>query len=322
MKAVVVHEFGEPEVLRYEDAPDPKPGVGEVLVRVRGAGVNFADHLMRRGAYRGQQPPLIPGLELAGEVVMVGGGVSELQVGQSVFGWGRETYAELAAVPANRLLLLPDGLSFEDGAAVPTVFGTAWQCLASLAKVRPGERVLVHAAGSGVGTAAIQVARALGAYVLATAGDDWKLERARELGAEATINYRAVPDLAAEVARLTDGQGVQVVLEGVGRATFPASVQSLAPLGRMVIYGSPSGARVELDTRQAIFKNLTLYGLAITSEPRTQQTVDDFRSGVLPLLRQGLIKPTIHRVLPLARAAEAHRILLDRSQFGKLVLVP
>jgi NADPH2:quinone reductase len=321
MKAIVVREFGEPEFLRYEDAPDPKIGAGEVLVRVRAVGVNFADHLMRRGAYRGQEPPLIPGLELAGEVAMVGPSVNDLTVGQRVFGWARDTYAELAAVPAAKVLPIPERLSFEQAAGVPTVFGTAWACLSSLAKLQPGERVLVHAAGSGVGSAAIQVAKALGGWVVTTAGDEWKLERARQLGADATINYKAVGDgLATEVSRLTDGRGVDVVLEGVGRATFATSVQALAPMGRMVIYGSPSGARVELDTRLAIFKNLTIYGLAITTEPRTQQTIDDFRAGALPLFEQQRLSPVIHRVLPLQQAAEAHRMLLERSQFGKLVL--
>ncbi len=181
--------------------------------------------------------------------------------------------------------------------------------------------MLVHAAGSGVGTAAIQVAKALGAWVVTTAGDDWKLDRARELGADETINYKTAGQaLPAEVARLTNGEGVQIVLEGVGRATFAASMQVLSPMGRMVIYGSLSGARVELDTRLAIFKNLTIYGLAITTEPRTQETIDDFRTGALPLFEQQRLSPVIHRVLPLSQAAEAHRFLLERGQFGKLVL--
>jgi NADPH2:quinone reductase len=322
MKAIVVPEFGDPEVMREQEWADPRPGVGEVVVRVRAAGVNFADHLMRRGAYRGQQPPLIPGLELAGEVVMVGPDVEGLEVGQRVFGWGHDTYAELAAVPATKLLPIPEHLSFEEAAAVPVVFGTAWMCLGPLARTQPGEWVLVHAAGSGVGTAAIQIAKALGAYVVATAGADWKLERARELGAEATVNYTTTEDLAGEIERATDGHGVDVVLEGVGRATFAASTKAAAPMGRIVIYGAPSGARVELDTRHAIFKNLTIYGLAITNEPRAQTTADEFRGGGLALLQQRRISPVIHRVLPLGEAAEAHRIMLSRDLFGKLVLVP
>jgi len=323
VKAVVVHEFGEPEVMRYEDVPDPVPRQGEVLVRVRAVGVNFADHLMRRGAYHNKQAPLIPGMELAGEVVALDQDVSGLDVGQRVFGWtSTGSYLELAAVPAAKLMPIPGHLSFDEAAAIPTVFGTAWMCLSVLARVQPGERVLVHAAGSGVGTAAIQVAKELGAWVLATAGSDWKLDRARELGADATINYQATEDLAAEIGRATDGGGVHVVLEGVGRATFGASVQALVPMGRMVIYGSPSGARVELDTRHAIFKNLTLYGLAITQEPRTAQTISEFRAGCLPLFEERRLRPIIDRILPLDQAAEAHRVLLDRDQFGKLVLRP
>ena len=252
----------------------------------------------------------------------LGPGVDDLQLGQRVFGWSRDSYAEQVAVPAWKLMPIPDWLSFEEAAAIPTVYATAWASLVSLGKLQPGERVLIHAAGSGVGTAAIQLARALGGWVLATAGSDWKLERARELGADAGVNYSTVPDLAAEIARLTDGQGVQLVLEGVGRTTFAASVQALAPFGRLVIYGSPSGARVELDTRQAIFKNLSLYGLAITTEPRTGQTITEFKRDGLPVLDRHRLRPVLHQVLPLSRAAEAHHTLLNRTQFGKLVLTP
>lgn len=322
MKAVVARELGGPEVLRYEDLPDPIPGPGEVLVRVRAVGVNFADHLMRRGAYRGEPPPLIPGLEFAGEVAELGAGVDTFAVGQRVFGWSRNTYAELVSVPVDRLLPIPEYLSLEEAAAVPLVYATAWQALAELARVQPGEHVLVHAAGSGVGMAALQLAKALGAWVLATAGEDWKLERARQLGADATLNYRLCADLAVAIMSATEGRGVDVVLEGVGRATFGASLQALAPTGRMVIYGSPSGARVELDTRLAIFKNLTLYGLGVTAEPRFAQTVASFQRGALPLMTARQIRPIVHQVLPLAEAATAHRILIERRHFGKLVLKP
>ena len=163
MKAIVVPEFGGPEVMQYTDVPDPVPAPGEIVVRVRGVGVNFGDHLMRRGAYHGEQPPLIPGLEVAGEVALVAPDLQSLRVGQRVFGWAHHTYAELVAVPAARLLPIPECLSFEEAAAVPTVFGTAWMSLCTLARLQPGERVLIHAAGSGVGSAAILVAKALGA---------------------------------------------------------------------------------------------------------------------------------------------------------------
>jgi NADPH:quinone reductase-like Zn-dependent oxidoreductase len=259
-------------------------------------------------------------MEMAGEVVEVGPGVAEFKVGDRVFGWSRDTYAELVAVPARKLMRMPDHLSFEEAACVPTVYGTAWAALVSLAKLQAGERVLIHAAGSGVGSAAVQIAKALGGWIVASAGSDWKLERAREQGANATVNYSTTDDLAGAIRDATGGEGVDIVLEGVGRTTFGASMQVLKRTGRMVIYGSPSGARVELDTRLIIFKNITIYGLAITQEPRTQQTVDEFREGGLPLLERRLLHPIIHRVFPIQEAGQAHDMMLDREQYGKLVL--
>ena len=157
-------------------------------------------------------------------------------------------------------------------------------------------------------------------WIVASAGSDWKLERAREQGASATVNYSTTEDLAGAIRDATGGEGVDVVLEGVGRTTFGASMQVLKRTGRMVVYGSPSGARVELDTRLVIFKNITIYGLAITQEPRTQQTVDDFREGGLPLLERRLLQPIIHRVFPFQEAVQAHHMMMDRGQYGKLVL--
>ncbi|MBI4492863.1 MAG: NAD(P)H-quinone oxidoreductase [Chloroflexi bacterium] len=319
MKAIRIHQFGGPEALCYEEAPEPQPGEGEVLIRVKAVGVNFADLLMRMGAYPSRDLPLVPGLEAAGVVETLGPGVSGLQPGQRVMAWTRRSYAELVAAPAWGVRPAPANLSFEQAAAIPLAFGTSWHALVTLARVQPGERVLVHAAGSGVGSAAIQLARQLGAWVVATAGQDWKLERARQLGADATINY-STQDVAAEVRRLTEGEGVHVALEGVGKATFPASVRSLGMEGRLVIYGSPSGARVELDTREAIFRNLTLYGMAVTTSPRFPESVEAFARQALPWFEQGLLAPVVDRVYPLADAAQAHQRVLERAQFGKLVL--
>jgi NADPH2:quinone reductase len=320
MRAIVVHEFGGPEVMRVEDWPRPSVGAGEVLVRVRAVGVNFADHLQQRGAYRGQQPPLVPGMELAGEVASIGPAVEGLSLGERVCGWSHGTYAEYAAVRADRLMAVPDFLSDEQAACLPIVFGTAWTALIRLARLQAGERVLVHAAGSGVGSAAIQIAHQRGAWVLATAGAEWKLARARDLGADATIDYAQTDNLTEEIQRQTGGEGVDVVLEGVGRATFSASLAALRDGGRMVVYGSPSGARVELDTRLAIFRNLSIYGFSITGDDRVRQSIVDLRAEALPLLRDGRLRVVIDRVYPLAQATEAHQRLLDRAQFGKLVL--
>lgn len=320
MKAIVIHESGGPEVLRCEDLPEPAPpGEGEVLIRVHAAGVNFADHLMRIGAYGPAQRPTVPGLEAAGVVEAVGPGVSAFAPGQRVMARTDRTHAELALAATWAVLPIPSNLSFEEAAAIPVAFGTAWLALVTTAQVRPGERALVHAAGSGVGSAAIQLAKQLGCWVVATAGQSWKLERARELGADAVVNY-ATQDVAAEVRALTQGRGVDVVLEGVGKATFPASVASLADGGRLVVYGAPSGPRVELDTRLAIGRNLTILGMSIISSPRFPETFQAFGRQALPSFESSRLQPIIDRVYPLEQAPEAHRRLMDRAQFGKLVL--
>ena len=320
MKAIRIHEHGGPEMLRYEDAPDAQPGPGEVLLRIKAVGLNFADYLMRLGAYPNAGPlPLIPGLESAGVVEALGEGVDDLQVGQRVLSWGRRSYAELGIAPAWAVRPAPEGLSFEELAAIPVAYGTSWHALVRCAQVQAGERVLVHAAGSGVGSAALQLAKALGAWVVVTAGQDWKLERARELGADAIINY-STQDVAEEVQRATDGQGVQVVLEGVGKATFPASVKSLADEGRLVIYGAPSGPRVELDTRPAIFRNLTLYGMSVTTSRHFADSVDAFSRIALAWFEERRLKSVVDRVFPLAEAGAAMQHMVDRAQFGKVIL--
>jgi NADPH:quinone reductase-like Zn-dependent oxidoreductase len=319
MKAIRIHEKGGPEVMRFEDAADPEVGVGDVLIRVRAVGVNFADHLMRIGAYPAGDPPIIPGLEAAGVVERVGADVNGVAPGQPVMAWARRSYAELVVAPAWAVCAAPAHLSFEEVAAIPVAFGTAWHALVSCAALQAGEWVLAHAAGSGVGSAAIQLARQLGARVIATAGQDWKLERARELGAEAVVNY-TTEDVANEVRRTTDRAGVDVGLEGVGRATFSASVKSLAPGGRLVIYGAPSGPRVELDTREAISRNLTLFGMSITTSPHFRQTIQAFASEALPWFESGALRPVIDRVYPIEHAGDAHQRMMDREQFGKLIL--
>jgi NADPH:quinone reductase-like Zn-dependent oxidoreductase len=249
----------------------------------------------------------------------LGEGVEGLTVGQSVIAWARRTYAQLVVAPAWAVRPAPDGLPFDQAAAIPVAFGTAWHALVSLARVQPGERVLVHAVGSGVGSAALLLAKQLGAWVVVTAGQEWKLERARTMGADAVINYDT-QDVTEEISRHTESQGVHIVLEGIGRATFPASVKSLARGGRLVIYGAPSGPRVELDTRLAIARNLTLYGMSITTSPLFPATIDRFARDGLRRLATGQINPVVDSVIPLRDAAQAHQRMMDRAQFGKIVL--
>jgi NADPH:quinone reductase-like Zn-dependent oxidoreductase len=342
MKAVRFHEYGDASVLRYEDAPEPVIGPGEALVRVRAAAVNHVDIDMRDGSSR--LPISLPhtlGFEVAGDVAELGGEASGVTVGQRVAPQyqihcrqcprcleGEHSlcqrtqmlgvqlpggYAEYVKVPAWTLLPIPDDVSYTDAAAVQTTLGTAWHALIRRASLRAGETVLVSAAGSGVGTAGIQVARRAGARVIASAGSAEKLERAAQLGAAAGVNYRE-QDLTAEVLELTQGAGVDVVLEHVGGKVFEASLKTLRPNGRMVVVGGHGGEVVPLDLIVLFRNQWSVIGCQRQTEAELRQVFD--------LVSSRDLRPTIHTVLPLGEAAEAHRILEHREQFGKVILTP
>jgi NADPH2:quinone reductase len=318
MKAMYVHQAGFPGELSFEDAPEPSLRDGAVLIRVAAVGVNYGDYLLRLGAYLARaEYPAIPGMEAAGVIEAVGPGVTGLEPGMRVLAWVQRGYAELVVTSAKNVLPIPQGLPFEQAAAIPVAFGTAWHALVTLARVQPGERVLVHAAGSGVGSASHPQAKQRGAGGLATPGQPWKLDRARELGADAVATYDAV---ATDIKSLTDGRGVDVVLEGVGKTTFAASVRSMAEGGRLVTYGSPSGPRVELDTLEAIRRNLSLYGMWLGTTAQFPATMESFKTQALPWFEQGRITPVVDTVYPLRAAAAAHQRMVDRDQFGKLIL--
>ncbi len=342
MRAVRVRRHGGLDALVWEDMPDPVPGPTEVLVRVRACGVNHLDLWVRRGVPGHEFPlPLIPGCDIAGEVSGMGEAVAGVEIGSKVlvapgFGCGRcepcslgndhlcrhygimgETrdggYAPWVVVPARLLLDLPEGLSFEEGAAFPLAFLTAWHMLVVRAEVQPGERVLVQAAGSGVGSAAVQIACLLGARVIATAGTDAKLERAAELGAEDTINYNEA-DFPEEVSRLTNKRGVDVVVEHVGQATWDGSVRCLAKGGRLVTCGATTGPVGDLHLPRLFFKSLSILGSTMGSRGELHRIVQ--------LMEQRKLHPVVDRVLDLEEVREAHRILEDREAFGKIVLRP
>jgi len=343
LKAIVMHERGGPEVLRYEDFPAPQPGPGEVLIRVRACALNHLDVFTRRGE-QGRRVPLphILGIESAGEVVALGEDVNDLGVGDRVVSgpgiWcrrcefcrtGQENmcverrivgvdvhggYAEYIKLPAYALGLLPDGVTFEEGAATLIAFGTAWHMLMDRATLKSGETLLVLAGGSGVGMAAIQVGKHLGARVIATASTDDKLARARELGADETINYVRQPRFARVVRKLTEGRGVDVVFEHVGADTWKDSIAALAIGGRLVTCGSTTGRWGQTDLWSLFAKQATLLG-------SFSSTQDNFLT-VLRLVGEGKLSPVIDSVLPLADAAEAHRRLEARQVFGKIILRP
>lgn len=342
MKAVRFHEYGAADVLRYEDVPEPEPRPGEALIRVRACAVNHVDIDMRSGISR--LPLALPhtlGFEITGEVAAVGDGVTEVAVGDRVSPlfqihcreceWCRRGehmhceriemlgvqrpggYAEYALAPAWALIKLPDSLSYERAAAIQTTFGTVWHALVSRVALAEGQWVLVNAAGSGVGTAGIQVARMLGGRVLASAGSDEKLERARELGAEAVVNYRT-EDLATRVRELTDGRGVDVVMESVGGDVMAGSIASLAKNGKVVTVGAHAGEVVPVDMILLFRNQWSVVG-------SVRATADEIRH-VVNLVAEGKLDPVIHDALPLEQAREAHRLMEERRQFGKVILVP
>ena len=324
MKAVRYHECGGPEVLRWEEVAEPGVGAQDVLIKVEAAGVNFADIMRRSGEYHFKTEfPAPLGTEAAGVVVRAGNDVTALRIGDRVF--CRSTVAgcqaELVAVPASEVLRMPPALSFVDAAAIPVIFLTAYHLLKTLAPLRPGESVLIHAAASGVGTAAVQLAKAWGARVFATASTDDKLALAKTLGADECINYQQ-QDFVQEVMKRTAEAGVDRVLECVGGEVLVKSVTALAPGGRLMIYGRASGSLPMLAPDAIFAKNLHVIGLNIGGAPWTQPVHRAALEECLAMVAVGRARPVISSVLPMARVAEAHHLLANRQTMGKVVLTP
>ena len=326
MKAIVITRPGPPDSLALRELPDPVPGPGELLVRVRATAVNRADLLQRRGLYPAPpgSPAEIPGLEFAGEVL--GGDPAEtgLAPGDRVMGiLGGGGYAERVAVPAGQCLPVPPALSFADAAAIPEAFLTAFDALVLQAGLAPGEVVLVSAAASGVGTAAAQVAREVGAVAIGTLRTGAKRPRVErlDLGFKALLDA-AAPDLAAQVAAASGGRGVDVVLDLVGAASWPLALDALAPRGRIVAVGTMSGTLVELDLGALMRRRATLIGTVLRSRPAAEKVAltRAFAERMLPALAAGRLRPVVDRVLPLAEAAAAHVLLERNDTLGKVVL--
>jgi NADPH:quinone reductase-like Zn-dependent oxidoreductase len=316
MKAIRIHEDGGPEVLRYEDAPDPEPGPGEVLVRLRAASLNHLDLWIRKGRPSVPKPRILgadgAGIrEDTGEQVVINPG---LEHGEQITVIGEHmdgTHAELVAVPEANLYPLPDGLSFEEAAAFPLVFETAYRLLVTKARLGENEWVLLWGIGSGVGTAGLAIAKALGARALVTSSSDEKLTRSRELGADATVNHGS-GDVLATVKDATGGAGVDVVLEHVGEATWQTSLQAARAGGRIAVCGATTGPNPPAALHRIWWKQLTIYG-------STMGTKEDFE-GAYELVQSGRAKPVIDSVLPLEQARAAHERMEAGEQFGKIVL--
>ena len=340
MKAIRFHEFGNADVLRYDEVPKPSIGPNDVLLQLKAAALNHLDIWVRSGQRERSIPlPHIPGSDGAGIIAEVGKGVKHLAVGDRVLispglscghcdkclsgkdnlcreyrvlGMRDEgTYAEYVRLPAENVLPIPSGLDFPEAAAIPLVSLTAWHMLATLAKAQPGETVLVHGAGSGVGSMGIQIGKLLGTRVITTAGSAEKLNKANELGADAFINYKET-DFTEEVKRLTDKRGVDVVFEHIGGEVFEKSITILAKGGRLVTCGATTQFNCHVDIRYIYTRHQTIYGSWMGGKPELAEVLRHFSSGKL--------KAVVDSVFPLSQAADAQRKMEERKNFGKIVL--
>jgi NADPH2:quinone reductase len=329
MKAVRVHELGPADVLRYEETDDPRPKPDEVLVKIAASGVNFLDIYYRSGFHWGghhRRPlPYIPGAEAAGTVVEVGSEVSGLKIGDRVaygISNGFGSYAELHAVPSWHLITLPDTIDMQTAAAVMLQGMTAHYLTHSTYAVKSHDTVLIHAAAGGTGLLLVQIAKMRGARVIGTVSTKEKVRLARDAGADETINY-SEEDFAAEVRKLTDGKGVNVVYDSVGKDTYEKSLDSLAPLGVLVIFGQASGPVPPFDT--AVLNAKGSLSLARPSLTHNVASHDDvlWRAGDLfRWIKAGKLKTQIAKTFSLADAADAHRELESRRSVGKILLIP
>ncbi|OGL05797.1 MAG: hypothetical protein A3I03_11740 [Candidatus Rokubacteria bacterium RIFCSPLOWO2_02_FULL_68_19] len=321
MKAVRIHEFGGPEVLKIEEVPEPTLAPGDVLIQTEAAGVNYADVMTRVGMYPIKGLPITPGLEVAGRVVKTGGAVTDFKAGDRVVATlNTGGYAERVAAPAATVFSVPESLSAVQAAALPVNYLTALHMLREFGRLAPGESVLIHAAASGVGTAAIQLARLFGARIFATASADDKLALARELGAHETINY-TTQDFAEIVKAKTDGRGVDLILECVGGDVFDKSIQCLAPLGRLITYGVAGGVPATVVTPVLLFGNLSVIGFHLGRYYQTRPNREGMQE-ILRLVAAGRIRPIISATFPLGEVAKAHDHLSQRQTRGKVLLVP
>ncbi|MGW2461162.1 NAD(P)H-quinone oxidoreductase [Streptomyces sp. NPDC001761] len=324
MHAITIPEPGGPEALVWDEVPDPVPGEGEVLVEVVASAVNRADVLQRQGFYNpppGASP--YPGLECSGTIAALGPGVSGWAVGDQVCallaGGG---YAEKVAVPAGQLLPAPEGVDLKHAAALPEVVCTVWSNVFMVAHLRPGETLLVHGGSSGIGTMAIQLAKAVGAKVAVTAGTKEKLDRCAELGADVLINYRE-QDFVAEIQQATEGAGADVILDNMGAKYLDRNVQALAVNGRLAIIGMQGGAKGELNIGTLLGKRAAISATSLRARPLEEKAaiVAAVREHVWPLLAGGHVRPVVDRELPMAEAAEAHRLVESSGHIGKVLLI-
>ncbi len=322
MKAVLCKEHGAPSVLVVEEIEAPSPGPKEVRLAVRAAGVNFPDVLIISGNYQFKPPfPFSPGMECAGEVLEVGAEVEGIAVGDRVIanpGWG--CFAEEVAVPAEQILAMPDAMSFEHGAAFPITYGTTYHALVQRGELQPGETMVVHGAGGGVGLTAVEMGKLMGARVIATAGSDEKLEVAKSYGADELINY-STEKIRERVKALTDGKGADVIYDPVGGDAMDESVRCINWKGRILVIGFASGRIADIASNLILLKGFSVVGVFWGSfrarEPELSRT--NFET-LLEWYAEGKLKPHVSLALPLEQATEALEALIARKVSGKAVL--
>lgn len=321
MKAMRAHQFGGPEQLRLEDAPEPQIQAGQVLIRVRAAGINPAD-LVRLSGRLGTPPlPYIPGTDVCGEIETLGAGVTHVKKGDRVFGRALTGgYAEKTCLAASETIPLPSALSFVEGAAIPIPFYTAYRALHHKAAIKSGETVLISAGGGGVGVAAIQLAKIAGARVFTTVGSAEKAARTRELGADVAINYKE-QDFAAEVQKLTDGKGVDIIIENVASDNLAKDLAIVAREGRIVLIGTGTGKGPEghFAIMHALMKDVNLLGMSLVN---AGQAVPEMATALTSLFTAGKLKAIVSKTYPLSEAPQALADLVAGRVFGKLALTP
>ncbi len=333
MKAIVLHEKGDPENLKFEDWPDPEPGRGEVVVKLQAAALNHRDVWIRKGMYAGLKFPIVLGSDGAGEIVALGDDAPKELLGKHVIinpgmDWGDDprvqhknfkilglpddgTYAQFVKVPFEYCHAKPAGLSWEEAAAIPLAGLTAYRAVATRARVKAGDNVLVTGIGGGVSAFALQIAKKLGANVFVTSGNEEKIERAKELGADGGANYK-MQDWGQMVVGMTDGDGPDVVIDSVGGDTLAKCVDIIKPGGRIALYGATTGLPKTVDLRRIFWKQLDICG-------STMGTQEEF-AAMLKLYEDGDLKPVVDKVFPLADTAASHERMEQSGQFGKIVL--
>ncbi|NIP30918.1 MAG: zinc-binding dehydrogenase [Candidatus Dadabacteria bacterium] len=332
MKAIIFHETGDPDILKYEDVDDPVISEGDVIIDVKATTLNSVDLKLRSGkSPRPVDLPHIGGVDIAGEIVQTGEGVASVEVGDRVIVMpavrsekgvqivGVNLYggfAEKVKIPATNVIKIPDELSYDDASIIVTTYTTAWYALVERGNIQEGQTVLVHAAGSGTGSAAIQVAKYFNSYVIATAGSDEKLEKAKEIGADFTINYKT-DDVSEKLKEATKEHKINLIFDPVGASMWKDNLQFLSPKGKLLLVGVSGGGIVESTSLgPIIIKDLDILGVTVfNAKP------EHFKK-VAELTAEGKLKPIIFRKLPLSEAAEGHKILENREQFGKVVLIP